>query len=173
MQYDTSFVLKNKLNSINIDLSKVFTDEYEEINRIKEKPGIDGVWEQVTVFIEKILNYMENAANKRCTQIVQETLHYIEENYTDNGISLGRIAKNIYLTPNYISMLIKQATGENFTDIVIRKRIEKAKNLLFDPTLKIYDISEKVGYHDPGYFSSLFKKVVGMSPVEFRNKFRS
>lgn len=116
---------------------------------------------------------MENTANKSCKQVVQETLQYIEENYTDNNISLSRIAEKIYLTPNYISMLIKQETGENFSDIVVKKRIEKAKALLFDPTLKIYDISEKVGYQDPNYFSSLFKKVVGMSPVEFRNKFCS
>lgn len=93
---------------------------------------------------------------------------YINENYHE-PITLNMIAENIYLSPSYISDLFKKQTGENITDYCAKVRIEKAKILLKDLQIKSYEIGEMVGYKDPAYFSKVFKKVVGVSPNEYRS----
>ena len=167
------FGIKRELSRIKIDLSKVFIDVFQEIYSIESKNSIDDVWKSVRDFIEKVLGFIEHTEKTSSKQVVQEIMLYIEQNYTSGDISLNEIAERIYLTPNYISMLIKQETGENFSDMVVRKRMEKAKEFLYDVTLRTYEIAEKVGYSDPNYFSRTFKKVIGMSPGDFRNKFCS
>ncbi len=167
------FGIKRELNKINIDLTKVFIDVFEEIYSIENMNSIESIWNSVKSFIDRIFLFIMKTEKTSSKQVVQEIMQYIEDNYNSAEISLNEVAERIYLTPNYISMLIKQETGENFSDIVVGKRIEKAKELLFDVTLKTYEIAEKVGYSDPNYFSRTFKKVVGISPVDFRNKFCS
>jgi len=75
----------------------------------------------------------------------------------------------VYLTPSYLSRLFKQETGVTITDYLINVRIEQAKNLLRSrPDLKTYEVGEQVGYPDSAYFTKLFKRIVGMTPNEYR-----
>lgn len=165
------FVLRKELKGMNIDLSKVFIDEFEDIYSIQKKSGLEEIWKVVVQFIMSILDFIESTANKNNKQIIKEVMKLIEESFSSKDLTLNDVAEKIYLTPNYVSMLIKKETGQNFSEIILRKRIEKAKELLFDETLKTYEIAEKVGYVDQNYFFKAFRKVVGMTPGEFRNKF--
>jgi two-component system response regulator YesN len=165
------FVLRKELKSINIDLSKVFIDEFEDIYSIHKKDSLEDVWKVVVQFVMSVFNYIETTANKSSKQIIKEVMKLIDGSYSSNELTLNDVAEKVYLTPNYVSMLIKKETGQNFSDIILRKRIEKAKELLFDKTLKTYEIAEKVGYADQNYFFKAFRKVVRMTPGEFRNKF--
>ena len=77
--------------------------------------------------------------------------------------------KTIELILSYLSKLFKQETGLTLTDYMIEIRIRKAKQLLKDaPDLKIHEIGTEVGYPDPAYFNKLFKKVVGVTPNEYK-----
>ena len=96
-------------------------------------------------------------------------LKYIDDNY-GNFISLEKVAEVIGLNPVYLSYLFKKIKKVNFSEYLNKVRLEKAEELLIGSTLKIGEISEKVGYKDARYFSSLFKKRTGMSPNEYRNK---
>lgn len=165
--------VKRNLGSVNINLSNIFTDEYEEIYKLNKMGSLNEISDAVKYFINKIISYIEISANKNNKQIVQEILRYIDNHYATDSISLSEVAERVYLTPNYVSALIKQEAGENFYYILTRKRIEKAKELLMDETLKSYEIAEKVGYQDTNYFIRAFKKVIGMTPTEYRNKFCS
>lgn len=117
-----------------------------------------------TEVINKIIE-IRSRKDKRLVKVIKDFImkHYHEP------ISLNVIAENIYLSPSYISDLFKNQTGENITDYLARVRIEKAKILLKDLQIKSYEIGEMVGYKDPAYFSKVFKKVVGVSPNEYRN----
>lgn len=92
---------------------------------------------------------------------------YIEEHFSED-ISLNDLAGQIYLTPKYISELFKKETGVNFSDYLASVRIEKAKAYLVDPRRRIGDIALLVGYSDIKHFTKLFKKLVGVTPSEFR-----
>ncbi|MNL81897.1 HTH-type transcriptional regulator YesS [compost metagenome] len=78
------------------------------------------------------------------------------------------------LSPSYVSKLFRQQTGLTMTDYLIAVRMEKAKQFLTDyPQLKNYEVSSMLGYSDPVYFNKLFKKTVGLTPKEYKEKHNS
>ncbi len=108
-------------------------------------------------------NYSKNYA-------VKQVLNYLEENF-EHKISLDRIAKNMYLSPVYISKIFKEETGESPINYLIRVRLERAKEILeYDNTSSIKNVATQVGYEDVYHFSKLFKKYYGISPMYYRRK---
>lgn len=101
--------------------------------------------------------------------IVKNALAYIEESYAQK-LTLGEVAEKTYVSQWYLSKLLNRHTGQSFSDILNHVRIEHAKELLKDPSLRIGDISEQVGFLDLAHFSRVFKKQEGMSANEYRNQ---
>ena len=93
---------------------------------------------------------------------------YIEENYREK-LKLSDVADQIYVSQWHLSKLLNKHTGQNFSEILNNIRIEKAKELLKDPSLRIGDIAEEVGFLDMAHFSRVFKKQAGISANEYRN----
>ncbi|KHL91448.1 hypothetical protein QW71_34635 [Paenibacillus sp. IHB B 3415] len=99
---------------------------------------------------------------------VETIKRWISANYNQHA-DLNTLAGMVYLTPSYLSKLFRQETGLTLTDYMIEIRIRKAKLLLKNaPDLKIHEIGSEVGYPDPAYFNKLFKKVVGVTPNEYK-----
>lgn len=98
----------------------------------------------------------------------QTVLKYLQENYSDSGLSLNGIAEQLHVSAPYLSKIFREETGDNFQNYLQRIRIKKATELLQDESLLIYDIAEQCGYSSQHYFSAAFKKEVGMSPAEYR-----
>lgn len=98
---------------------------------------------------------------------VIRALKIIAENY-QTGISREGIAERLHITPEYLSMLFYKEVGQSFTAYLKNYRINKAKELLTDTELKIYEIAEKVGYLDPKYFCRVFKEVTGVPAGEYQ-----
>jgi two-component system response regulator YesN len=92
---------------------------------------------------------------------------FIELNY-QNDISLDYLCAYVGLSKSYLSSTFKKVTGENIIDYVIKLRIEKAKQLLRETDLKVFEVAETVGFRDPKYFSKLFKCIEGTSPGKFK-----
>lgn len=106
-------------------------------------------------------------SQKVYSNAVYEVIKYIERNYSDN-ISLEEIAKHVHMNRSYISHLFKKETGENIYTYLLLYRLEKAKNILMENKESVQEISYRVGIPDSAYFSKLFKKHMGMTPLEFR-----
>lgn len=102
--------------------------------------------------------------------ICEKVLSVIEKRYMEQELSLAQLSREIAVSPNYLSTLIKKTTGNTFVDLLTKKRVEAAKELLDTTSMKIREISEKCGYNDQHYFSYSFKKYTGASPNEFRRK---
>lgn len=103
---------------------------------------------------------------------IKKAIAFIEENYQSN-ISLNDVAEAVDISKSYLSTLFKQETGTNFITYLNNFRIEKAKKLLTTTNLKIYEISESVGFMNPYYFSKMFKDFTNLSCKEFKDKFSS
>jgi len=88
--------------------------------------------------------------------------------YYAEDISLQSVAGQINVHPSYLSRVFKQEKGENFISYLTRIRVERAKSLLDGGRWRVYEVADKVGYHNYTYFSKLFKKVVGVTPEEYR-----
>ncbi|QHT62994.1 response regulator [Paenibacillus lycopersici] len=99
--------------------------------------------------------------------VVQRALEWMNAHYKDN-LSLRSVADSVYLSPNYLGALFRTELGVSFTEQLIHIRIGKAKELLQDPRLKLYEVAESVGYQNIGYFTSVFKRITGFSPKEYR-----
>lgn len=97
------------------------------------------------------------------------TVHHYIHTHLEDDLSLTRIAEKVALNPSYLSRWYKKHTGESISDYIIRLKIEKAKELLSSSTLKIHDISSKLGFTDPHYFFRFFKKAMKCTPNEYRD----
>jgi len=99
--------------------------------------------------------------------VVRAALSYIDRNYM-NRLSLSTVADNVFVSQWHLSKLLNRHTGKSFFDIVNAVRVEKAKALLRDPSLKVHEIAEMVGFADVAHFSKIFKKLQRKSPIEYR-----
>lgn len=100
--------------------------------------------------------------------IVKNALRYIEEHY-DQKLTLFEVAEKTYVSQWHLSKLLNRHTGKSFSELLNQARIERAKELLEDPALRIGDVAEQVGFVDMAHFSRVFKKITGVSANEYRN----
>lgn len=96
---------------------------------------------------------------------------YIHEHQAED-FSLGDVARAVHASTFYLCKMFKKATGVNFTDYVSRLRIEKARNLLLNPNLRVSEIAYEVGFQSLTHFNRVFKNVLGQSPTQFRARLR-
>jgi two-component system response regulator YesN len=98
----------------------------------------------------------------------QDIINIIGRRYSDSSFSLKALADEIALSPGYLSSHFKEVFGITFHDYLISERLERAKILVLSSGMKNYEIAEQVGFEDPNYFSTAFKKRFGMSPSKFK-----
>jgi len=101
--------------------------------------------------------------------IVNRAIAFMEAHYSE-PLDLNRVAGEVFITPSYLSTILKQNMGMGFADYLNSIRIRHACDLLNQLNLKTYQIAERVGFSDPKYFNRIFKKVCGMTPLEYRNR---
>lgn len=94
-------------------------------------------------------------------------IDYLKENYGNPNLSLNHICEYLNISTSRFSSIFKEATGKTFTEVLTAIRMERAKQLLRQTSLKNYEIAEKVGFSDPHYFSIAFKKMTGKTPKEY------
>ena len=166
---------------------KLFTVSYDMRKKIRISGSLfsESEIEIVISYIEKFNTYidlhkaLEEKTDQYFFDIKNQTSEnstvflikqYIRENYQNELLSVKDISDHVYLSVSYICTLFKLETGKTLNQYITEFRIEKAKKLLNDSRNKILDISSKVGYSDGNYFSKSFKKYVGVSPSEYREK---
>lgn len=107
-------------------------------------------------------------AQRHYSEIVLHAIAYIDEQWRNSQLSLQTAAEKLYITPQHLSRMFNRDTGETFGAYLSRKRLSEAMRLLQDPNLKMYEVAERTGYTSQHYFSSAFKKAMGMSPANYR-----
>lgn len=95
---------------------------------------------------------------------------YISKHYGDYSLSIKDISDHVHLSTSYLCTVFKTETGDTLNQYITDFRIEKSKQLLSDSRNKIIEVSNRVGYSDCNYFGKIFKKVVGLTPSEYREK---
>ena len=104
-------------------------------------------------------------------KIVEDTIKYIHSHLSES-LSLETIAENLHISPSHLSRTFRKSYSEPLTEYINKTRIEKAKEYLINPGTLSYEVAGLVGYNDPTYFSSIFKKYTGTSPTEFKHQYR-
>ena len=139
---------------------------YLKFDVILEQKNTDEGILSTKVIYNEILECIKN--KKKYSKLVLHVINYLETNYYLSDININDIAKNLEVTPSYLSKLLKKETGLSFVEYLTDIRIKKSIILMMDTTIKIYDVAELVGYSDQHYFCIAFKKIKGISPTEYR-----
>ncbi|KZZ84501.1 response regulator [Bacillus sp. SJS] len=122
---------------------------------------------------DALLDRMKQTYASHNKRTEADTIHQIKQyiiDHSNEDMSLDTLATKVGLSPIYISKMFKEKLGINYIDLLTECRIEKAKKLLGNPEKSIKEITYEVGYHDPNYFSKVFKKVCRVSPKEYRKE---
>lgn len=109
----------------------------------------------------------QNMPEKR--DVVEEVKEYLSKNFNQN-ITLVDISEKFFINPYYFSQLFKKKTGDTYLNHMINLRISRAKKLLQETDLKIYEVCEMVGYTDTNHFSKLFQRITKVKPGEYRKR---
>jgi len=141
------------------------TDIQELLSKLVSKLKLRLKKETVNCLLEGI---MQKNPIIRENNYKDKIIKLIDENVSDSSFSLSFLANDLNISTGYCSSLFKKIFGISFKEFVICNRLEKAKILLLSSDLKIYEISEKIGFEDPYYFSTSFKKRYGVSPNKFK-----
>lgn len=133
----------------------------------KEHESITRLLSIFAEHLSMVSNQIVMQQQKAEPPLIAKAKEYIRENQAED-LSLGQVAKAVNTSTFYFCKMFKKVTGINFTDYLSRVRIEKAKNLLLNPNLRVSEIAFEVGFQSLTHFNRVFKKIVGHSPTEYR-----
>ncbi|MFS0671746.1 response regulator [Ornithinibacillus sp. 179-J 7C1 HS] len=154
------WVVSRVLNDLGIEAkSPLFAFQTIDYRQLRMETG-----QLLDLLKQKHIHYYQQLEADNVQQIKQ----YIQA-HSHEEISLETLSVEMGLSPIYISKLFKEKMGINYIDFLTECRIEKAKKLMQDPRRSIKEIAIEVGYHEPNYFSKVFKKMVHVSPKEYQN----
>ncbi|MCD8188932.1 MAG: response regulator [Clostridiales bacterium] len=144
------------------------TEVVDSLPPIERLFGTEAVERYVTRLLTRALELRKRGSRAQRHESIRQGLRYIDQNYTQSGLSLGEVAANSKVSPNYFSALFRQEMGCTFVDYLTQKRMDRAKELLRDSGLRTGEIALAVGYRDVHYFSTIFRKTQGCTPREYR-----
>ncbi|MGJ9384639.1 response regulator transcription factor [Salipaludibacillus sp. CF4.18] len=162
-------IMTYSLYDIGIKIDEMYSEEFDfhaELLKtntwIEFKDYMDGV-------VRHICEHQQWDENLKHRQLVEQMLDYIQKNVGEN-ITLQDIADDLFISRNYLGQIFKKIVGESFKNYLTRVRMEKAKKMIQEGSYLIYEISEKVGFINPAYFTTTFKKYTGYTPTELINR---
>ena len=126
------------------------------------------VFESLLQLAQLIIEKVRLARFSNGKLIVDSVRNYLDQHYASE-ISLTLLSELFHINSAHLSETFKNYVGQNFSDYLVNLRMDKAQQFLRDKQLKIIDVANLVGFSNSGYFSTVFKKHVGQTPVEFRN----
>jgi two-component system response regulator YesN len=167
---DVVLAIAKLVNDMGGDVDKVIP-ELNSIEMIMSNiKTIEQLREQADKILTSALAYRDSHPNGQYKNLIRQAKEYLEQHYTNPELSLNEVASQANLSASHFSVVFSQETGQTFKEYLTEIRINKAKELLRMTALRSADIAYQVGYNDPHYFSSVFKKNTGLSPIEFRSQ---
>ncbi|SFI48306.1 Response regulator containing CheY-like receiver domain and AraC-type DNA-binding domain [Paenibacillus sp. UNC496MF] len=138
---------------------------WEQLLECREEPEL---LQETVRILRDVSQFIAERKKSHAQVVVQKAIAYMNERFHEN-LSLRSVAESVFLSPGYLGALFRTELGTSFTDQLIRIRIQRAKDMLLRPELKLYEVAERAGYQNIGYFTGLFKRVTGYSPKEYRD----
>ena len=133
----------------------------------------DQLREKAREILTWALSFRDRHASEQYHQVAHQAKLYIDQRFNNPELSLNEVASKVNLSASHFSVVFSQQTQQTFKEYLTEVRIKRAQELLRLTNLRSAEIAYRVGYSDPHYFSSVFKRNTGMSPTEFRAKFNN
>lgn len=139
------------------------------LEELTAAPTAAAVEEWVRAVLDECLKAVEASQAALRSEVIGQAKRYINQHFRE-PVSLEDVAREVHLSPFYLSRLFKEKEGVNFVDYLTRLRLEEAKKLLAQTNDTVAAIAEQVGYAEANYFSRIFRRHFGMSPSEYRER---
>lgn len=169
---DVKVNITYRINNMYGRLIKKYSDKKEEfpkieelLEKIRESNSLSHMMEEIGTFCIFVSDILQTATSNN---VVKRMVIYMEKNY-EKDLKLESLSKVFSYNSAYLGKLFKKYEGESFNNTLDKIRISNAKRLLLETDLKVYQVSEQVGYSNIDYFYSKFKKYVGISPKEYKS----
>jgi two-component system response regulator YesN len=159
------------LGELGLEMTEVKDNRFQYIKAIENAQSLPELLQSFKNITDMAANIRHKTGLKKYSELVTGVMEYIKANYQAE-ISLATAASHLHVNKNYLCDLFKQQTGENISDYLIKIRLEKAKEILKTGHQSVSSVGEQVGYPNPSYFVQLFKKHLGMTPLEYRNLYQ-
>ena len=121
---------------------------------------------QINVVYKSLCNRLIDKSKK--TNVIIEAQKYINRNYNNEYLSISEIANSLGVSQTYLSRMFKREMGSTFSQYLTNVRIKNAIILMRDPSLRLNEIAELIGYGTQNYFNNIFKRSVGISPEDYK-----
>lgn len=157
------------LNNGEKQLNEIFSNAANGYNCLYEAESVSQILEWMQTLCEGLCNFFSEHNKDYKTRTISAVKKYIDE-HVEEKITLNQLSNLFNISPNYLSILFSKYNDLGFIDYVNHAKIECAKQLLDEGTLKVYEISDRLGYESAFYFSRVFKKIEGISPREYVNR---
>jgi two-component system response regulator YesN len=165
---DIVLVAAKLVNELQGDIDKVIPELNSIETILSSVKTVEHLREQTYKILSLVISFRDSVSAGQYTFMIRHAKDYIHQHYMDADLSLRDLACRANISSSHFSSVFSQETHQTFKDYLTEVRITKAKELLRSTSLKSADIAYRVGYNDPHYFSSVFKKNTGYSPTEFR-----
>ncbi len=150
-----------------LESNKIFSNHKDYHFQIENAESLQSIVNLLCDFTEKVIGEIKQMRYASSKVLINRALNFIQYHY-DEKISLDDVAEKLHLSKHYLCNAFKKATGENMSLYINKLRIEKAKRLLLDSDGRVKEIFEEVGYSNQQYFSKVFKKITGMTVMEYK-----
>ncbi|UKS29507.1 response regulator [Paenibacillus sp. HWE-109] len=200
LQQDGATQAKNWLADLMNDIRKypntsvsytkgIYLQLYQTVQQVGKESGIPSLKQEASVIkyaerlyacqtlddlaqllndeLDVLFDYLEA---RKGNSIIRYVTLYIERNYPNRQLSLNEISEFVGVTVPHLCFVFKEGTGMTIKHFLSEYRIDRAKELLINRELKLFDIALQVGYGDGEYFSKIFKKITGLQPSEYRKR---
>lgn len=162
------FAVNAFLERLGIDKMGTGDNEGRKKELISAMSSLEGTKAYVVHLFFEALRLRDNTVISRYQDLLKNAVAYMEENYANPDIGLNMVSQIANVTPTHFSTVFSQHMGKTFVEYLTELRMEKARELLRCTSDSSSEIAYKVGYNDPHYFSSLFKRINGCSPRDYR-----
>lgn len=162
----------NTCQSLSEEPEKIIAQRETLLKAVTEQRTFSQAAALVEKYAQEVFDELQELNSSSGQRQGMLAMDYIQKNYMDPGLSLNSICSYLNISTSYFSTIFKEMTGETFIEVLTRVRMEKAKELLENTTMKNYEIAEKVGFSDPHYFGISFKKITGKTPTEYAREKR-
>ncbi|SDZ31199.1 two-component system, response regulator YesN [Evansella caseinilytica] len=153
------------LYDIGLAIDQLFPEGDDICNELFKKNS----WDELGMFLKNnvvnLCNHQRWEENVKHRQLVEQMIDYVHHHLGKN-ITLQDIADELYISRNYLGQIFKKVTGESFKSYMTRVRMEKAKQMIQEGNYLIYEVSAKLGFGNPAYFTTTFKKYTGYTPTD-------
>lgn len=170
---DFSMVIKMLGNHADSDWEKKLRKAYFETPVVTAE-RFRAIADLVNVFAQYVADYAGRSAlaSAAAEPTAVAAAKEFVQSHLEEPVSLGQVAQHVHVSPFYFCKLFKKVTGMTLTEYVSRVRVEKAKSLLADPSLRISEVVYAAGFGSIPRFNSVFKQHVGMPPTQYRASLR-